>query len=194
MKNLLAFLVAHTRRETGQEGAGFELRVAVFRRSGKTPVPLVEALDADGIEHRWIEERHRYDSRIFAQVIQIARDWQIDLVQTHGVKSHFALRASGLYCSRPWIAFHHGYTLTDMKMRVYNQCDRWSLRRARALVAVSRSTARQLERFGFSGDAARIQRAGSTHAGERARGPRDSPQPRRARRRSARPRRGPAVA
>jgi glycosyltransferase involved in cell wall biosynthesis len=57
------------------------------------------------------------------------------LIQTHGVKSHFvvALAKDG---SLPWIAFHHGYSYTDFKMRVYNQFDRYSLRRASYVVTV----------------------------------------------------------
>jgi glycosyltransferase involved in cell wall biosynthesis len=150
VKNLLAFA-----REA-REGSGLELRIAAFRRGGRTPEPLAAALDAAGIERRWIDERHRYDPRIFAQVREIARDWRIDLVQTHSVKSHFVVRASGLYRARPWIAFHHGYTRTDLKMRLYNLCDRWSLRTARTVVTVSRAAAVQLERIGLPGTAVHI--------------------------------------
>ena len=155
VKNLLAF-ARDACGARGATGAGLELGVATFRRAGRSLKALWEALDDAGIEHRCIEERRRYDTRVFAQVRQTAQEWQADLLQTHAVKSHFVLRASGLYRVRPWIAFHHGYTLTDLKMRLYNQCDRWSLRRAHALVAVSRSTTRQLARLGFSSDAVRI--------------------------------------
>ena len=41
-------------------------------------------------------------------------------MQTHAVKSHFLLYLSGLWKARPWVAFHHGYTTTDLKMRAYN--------------------------------------------------------------------------
>jgi glycosyltransferase involved in cell wall biosynthesis len=49
-------------------------------------------------------------------------------VQTHGVKSHFLLRLSGVWRSRPWVAYHHGYTAEGWRMRGYNQLNRWSLR------------------------------------------------------------------
>jgi glycosyltransferase involved in cell wall biosynthesis len=35
-----------------------------------------------------------------------------------------------------WVAYHHGYTDPDFKMRVYNQLDRWSLPRADRVVTV----------------------------------------------------------
>jgi glycosyltransferase involved in cell wall biosynthesis len=48
----------------------------------------------------------------------------------------------------PWVAFHHGYTTTDLKMRVYNQLDRWSLRSAERVVTVSQAFAHSLVRDG----------------------------------------------
>ncbi len=60
-----------------------------------------------------------------------------DILQTHAVKSHLLLRSSGLHLTHPWVAFHHGYTWPDLRARVYNQLDRWSLRAARRVVTVS---------------------------------------------------------
>src|SRR5207244_790974 len=45
---------------------------------------------------------------------------------------------------RPWVAFHHGYTTTDRKMRFYNQLDRLSLRAPARLMTVSEAFERQL--------------------------------------------------
>ena len=71
-----------------------------------------------------------------------------NIVQTHNVKSHFLMRQSGLWRRQPWVAFHHGYTTTDLKMRVYNQLDRWSLRAAHCIITVSHAFARELARAG----------------------------------------------
>ena len=43
---------------------------------------------------------------------------------THNVKSHFFIRLSGIPRERLWLAFHHGYTTTDLKMRCYNAVNR----------------------------------------------------------------------
>jgi glycosyltransferase involved in cell wall biosynthesis len=59
-----------------------------------------------------------------------------DIVQTNNVKSHLLVRMTGLNRGRSWIAFHHGYTATDLKVKLYNQLDRWSLRAADRVVAV----------------------------------------------------------
>jgi glycosyltransferase involved in cell wall biosynthesis len=49
----------------------------------------------------------------------------------------------------PWIAFHHGYTSTYFRVRVYNQLDRWSLHGASRIVTVSDAFERQLRGLGI---------------------------------------------
>jgi glycosyltransferase involved in cell wall biosynthesis len=71
-------------------------------------------------------------------------EWKPDILQTHAVKSHFLIALSGLSRQFPWVAFHHGYTQPDLKMLLYNQLDRWSLRKPAALVTVSEAFRRQL--------------------------------------------------
>jgi glycosyltransferase involved in cell wall biosynthesis len=60
------------------------------------------------------------------------------------VKSHFLVWRSHIWRDFPWIAFHHGYTTTDRKMRVYNRLDRWSLPVADRLVTVCHAFAEEL--------------------------------------------------
>jgi glycosyltransferase involved in cell wall biosynthesis len=64
------------------------------------------------------------------------------------IKSHFLAKLSGLGKRLPWVAYHHGYTTTDIKMRVYNQLNRWSLPSAARVVTVCRPFAEQLARAG----------------------------------------------
>src|SRR5207237_2328886 len=66
------------------------------------------------------------------------------IVVTHSVKSHFLLLRSRLWRTYPWVAFHHGYTTTDPKMRLYNRFDRWSLPKANRIVTVCQAFAREL--------------------------------------------------
>ena len=71
------------------------------------------------------------------------------------MKSHFLVRKSGLNRLAPWVAFHHGYTWPDLRARLYNQLDRWSLRAASRVVTVSQPFRRELIRHGVP--AARIE-------------------------------------
>jgi glycosyltransferase involved in cell wall biosynthesis len=101
-----------------------------------------------------IYEKRRFDTAVLPQLAAAIERRQPLIVQTHNVKSHFLMRYSDLWQKYRWIAFHHGYTSTDLKMRLYNQLDRWSLRKAVHLVTVCGPFQRQLEERGV--DAARI--------------------------------------
>lgn len=140
-KNLLQFAqLARTIDEP------VEVTVATFHRSGDPEIFEQEAERAGVAVHR-IEERGRFDRSVVAALRELHRRLQPDLVQTHAVKSHLLARLAGL---QPWVAFHHGYTWPDLRARVYNQADRWSLRRAPAVLTVSQPFAAELNRMGVS--------------------------------------------
>ncbi|HVF89858.1 MAG TPA: glycosyltransferase, partial [Blastocatellia bacterium] len=101
-------------------------------------------------------ERFRFDARVISALGRIIESRAPDIVQTHNVKSHFLFRLSSPARRRPWIAFHHGYTTTNLKMRAYNQLDRWSLRAADRVVTVSHAFARDLARLGVRPDRIRV--------------------------------------
>jgi glycosyltransferase involved in cell wall biosynthesis len=116
---------------------------------------VAAALEA-GVQVDLVDERFRFDPGVIARLRQIVEDRTPDIIQTHNVKSHFLMRASGLGRRFPWVAFHHGYTDTDLKMRAYNKLDRWSLPHADRVVTVSRAFATQLERKGVRADRIRV--------------------------------------
>jgi len=134
--------------------APVEIIVATFQRQSK-PNDFTRAVEAAGIPLHIIHERRAFDTGVVAQMRRIVEQVQPDILQTHAIKSHFLMRASGLWKRRPWIAFHHGYTFTDAKQKLYNQLDRWSLRKSRRVITVSRAFARQLADIGV--DAGRIE-------------------------------------
>jgi len=95
-----------------------ELTIATFRR-GATPGAdrFLEAAYAARIPVDVIPERAPFDTQHLPRLRAIVRERAPDLIQTHNTKSHFLVRLSGLWRERPWVAFHHGYTTTDFKMR-----------------------------------------------------------------------------
>lgn len=144
-------------RTTGAVGAPLirvERSIVTFRRRssgaerGELPDRFVEAVQQSGIDLDLITERFRFDPRVVSQLVEVLRRRAPDIVQTHGVKSHFLMRLSGLGRRYRWIAFHHGYTAEDRKMRLYNQLDRWSLAAADRVVTVCRSFADDLVETG----------------------------------------------
>jgi glycosyltransferase involved in cell wall biosynthesis len=151
-KNLIGF-VARARSPEFAAALGLprvETSVVTFERGGAngTPNAFVAAARDAGIDVDVIPERFRFDPRVLDGLRRVVARRAPDLIQTHMVKSHFLLRLSGLSRTRPWVAFHHGYTATDAKMRIYNQLDRWSLPAATRVLTVCGPFAEQLARAG----------------------------------------------
>lgn len=114
------------------------------------PNAFVEAAQQAGITVHVIGERFRFDTRVLRLLRQIVAEQQPDIIETHNLKAHFLLKWSRLYQQHRWVAFHHGYTSTDLKMLAYNQLNRWSLPTADRVVAVCQHFARDLCRQGVA--------------------------------------------
>jgi len=94
-----------------------------------------------------IHERDRFDTSVIPQLRVACQKRGADVVWSNSVKSHFLVRLAGLNRSMKWVAFHHGYTTTDIKVRAYNQLDRWSLLRADRVITSSRAFVGELVRM-----------------------------------------------
>ena len=122
--------------------------VTFEREGGGSGNPFLAALRAAGIPAISIRQRSVTDRHTLEGLRAAVETIAPDILQTHAVKSHFLVRLSGLGARLPWIAFHHGYTTPDLKMRLYNQLDRWSLRAPDRILTVSRAFESQLRDAG----------------------------------------------
>jgi len=139
--------------EFGQRARlGVDLSVVAYLRGEQGETEFIRTARGAGLRVDLVHERGRFDLSIASKLRELVRLRAADIVQTHNTKSHFFLRYSGIWRERPWVAFHHGYTTPDLKMRLYDQTDRWSLRAARHLVTVCGPFADQLARRGISRD------------------------------------------
>ena len=157
-KNLLAFC---RRAAAGPVGEGLprvEATIVTFERAGadRAPNAFVDAARDAGLETEVLRERFRFDTRVVGELRRVVERRAPDLLQTHMVKSHFFARLSGLGRRLPWVAYHHGYTTTDLKMRAYNQLNRWSLPSAARVVTVCGPFAEQLARTGVKRERIRV--------------------------------------
>jgi glycosyltransferase involved in cell wall biosynthesis len=149
-KNVLEFHRAA--RELGEQSREFPSLaacVATFERNrdgSQPPNEFVAAARQLELEVVVIPERRRFDLGTIPAIRNLVALQNPDVVVTHSVKSHFLLWRSRVWRDYPWVAFHHGYTTTDLKMRAYNRLDRWSLPAADRLVTVCEAFARELAR------------------------------------------------
>jgi glycosyltransferase involved in cell wall biosynthesis len=146
-KNFIEFASRAT--GTPQSSVRADVVVATFHRgSGAPSNNFVVACQESGLKVHVLHERFLFDLAVIPAIRKLVVCYQPDIIQSHAVKSHFLIRLSGAYRERLWIAFHHGYTWTNPRTRLYNQLDRWSLRAASKVVAVCGTFASTLESIG----------------------------------------------
>jgi glycosyltransferase involved in cell wall biosynthesis len=159
-KNLLEF----AKRARGPFAGGpleglpsVEVCIAAYRRGGEKESPFIQAARAAGLEVEIIPEQGRFDRSIPDQLRRLVARRSPDIIQTHNIKTHFFLRVSGIWKTTPWLAFHHGFTSENLRMRMYNATSRWSMRAAYQAVTVCEPFVRQLEERGLDRKRIRVR-------------------------------------
>ena len=130
---------------------GVETQIATFLR-GEDSNLFIETARSRGIPINPVLEQRRYDHGVLRALPELVSKLEPDVIQTHAVKSHFLVRRAELPRRVPWVAFHHGYTWTSSRTRMYNLLDRWSLRSAIKIVTVSRTYKAELQQKGVPSD------------------------------------------
>ncbi len=149
-KNLIRF-ASHNRDRLEFRFFAYS-RAASEAEAARHSDPFIEAARHAGIPVSIVWERARFDRSVLSRLTEHLAAFAPDVVQTHSVKSHFLLSRAHKAVARPWLAFHHGYTAEDLKMRLYNQLDRFSLPRATSVITVCQAFAQDLMRYGIPHD------------------------------------------
>jgi glycosyltransferase involved in cell wall biosynthesis len=134
----------------------FDVSILTFDR-GQGETALTAAIRDTGAALDVVNERGRFDSDVIPQLRAIVAERRADVIWTNSVKSHFLVRWAGVNRQARWVAFHHGYTATDLKMRLYNQLDRWSLAGADRVVTSSAAFVDELHRGDVSARSIHVQ-------------------------------------
>ncbi len=151
-KNLLQF--AQRTRTAEGSSQKLDFTIATYTRSEGPPRSdaLFAAAESAGISASLIRERRKFDHSALVQITRLFDEVKPDVIQTHNSKSHFFVRLLRLHRRVPWIAFHHGYTKTDLKMELIHRLDRWSLRGAHRVVTVCAPFREELVSIGVKPD------------------------------------------
>lgn len=86
-----------------------------------------------------IRQHCALDFGLIRQGLAIARSERCDILQSHGYKSHVLCAAIHFVTKIPWIAFVHGWTSEDFKVRCYHTLEKCLVPAATRVVAVSES-------------------------------------------------------
>ena len=155
-KNLIA--LAQQARASQAEVSPVQFSICTFLRGRGTETnAFIKRVECAGLDLHPIAERFAFDARIIPQIRAVVQTVRPHLIQSHSCKSHFLVRFTGMHRDCRWVAFHHGYTCTDVKNRLYNQLDRWSLRAADRVITVCAPFASHLRKIGVPPDRIIIQ-------------------------------------
>jgi glycosyltransferase involved in cell wall biosynthesis len=152
-KNLIGF----ARWLNTPEGmrTGVRMSFATFDRNAREDKAdsFIGTARAAGIDTHVIREKRRFSVDVIPQLRQLVAATNPDIIQTHNGKSHLLIKLlPGLRLQRQWFAFQHGYTAIDLKLRLYNQVDRLTLRSADRVISVCQAFAPKLVEYGVKSE------------------------------------------
>ena len=131
------------------ESTGVHITVITFQRRGRTPSPFPAHLEQAGVECIVIPERGTTDVGVLSRLKATLDVLNPHIVQTHSYRPAALVTAlQVMRPRRPWIAFFHGATAENKKVRFYNWLDRRLVRFADRVVVMSRAEVERLRRLG----------------------------------------------
>jgi glycosyltransferase involved in cell wall biosynthesis len=134
-KNLIEF-AERARAGSGDIPAAAVSIITFQRYPDFDPNAFIREAKSTGLTVHVIKERRAFDFGVIPQLQRLIRTNQPDIIQSHNLKSHFLTRLARIHHGRRWIAFHHGYTWTDLKLLTLNHLNRWSLRAPDRVITV----------------------------------------------------------
>ena len=124
----------------------YKVTVGSFTEEGRVP-EFIEVIAADGLSTRVFEVAGAYDAAAVRLIREYIRNEKIDILCTHDYRTHFwgwrARRGTGIR----WLAFSRGFTLDNMKVRLYHYLEKVLIRRADHIAAVSAAQKKKLTRL-----------------------------------------------
>jgi len=96
-----------------------------------------------------LKQNHYYDPTLISQTKELVKRHNFNIIQTHGHKANFIARFLKNSIQIPWLCFVHGWTDEDLKIRLYNRIDRWAIKGAHRVVAVSEDMKAKLVKIGI---------------------------------------------
>lgn len=123
------------------------ITLAVFQRASDA-TPLVRIARRLQVPTLVVPDRFPGDPRTALALARLAAQPGIEILQTHGYKANVLAALVAPIVRRPWVAFVHGDTWENSKVRAYFALERLAIRRADRIVVVCHQMARVLAASG----------------------------------------------
>lgn len=128
----LISLVRHIRKNADVPG------VVIFHRKGRPESDFSRALKKAGIEPLTISESYPFDLQAMYALKNLITRHRPDIIQTHGYKATFYLMLIKIFRGDgKWIAWIHGWTAENMKVRIFHEIEKMAIHRAEKVICVS---------------------------------------------------------
>lgn len=134
---------------------GALITLAIFQR-GPDVTPLVRAACGRQIPTLTVPDRFPGDPRTARALARLAAQPGIEILQTHGYKANVLAALVAPMARRPWVAFVHGDTWENRKVRAYFVLERLAIRRADHIVVVCQQMAHALRAHGVPAERIRV--------------------------------------
>jgi glycosyltransferase involved in cell wall biosynthesis len=122
----------------------FDYLLCAFQHASPGSSEFIDACRERGYNLTIVEQRGIRDIAFISRVAASFYSSGCNLLQTHGYKGHVIGYLLRKRLRVPWIAFSHGWTHENIKVRAYNAMGRWCMMRADAIVAVSKPLADEI--------------------------------------------------
>jgi glycosyltransferase involved in cell wall biosynthesis len=126
--------------------AGYKIIVGSFSENGISP-KFLDAIAADNIETHLFDVKNAYDFGAIGFVRKYLKENNINILCTHDYRSHFIGYRAVRRTQAGWVAFSRGWTKDSLRVRLYTWLEKFIVRFADHIVAVSEAQKRKLVRL-----------------------------------------------
>ncbi len=123
-----------------------ELHIASFSERNRSP-EFLKVIEADGIPVHLIDVSSAYDRGAIGKLRDLLDRSEINILCTHDYRSHLIGWLAARGSAVRWIAFSRGFTQDNWKIRLYHGIEKFIIRFADRVVAVSASQAEKLRQL-----------------------------------------------
>ncbi len=127
----------------------FDYLICNFSVKGQQGSDFEQEAKRRNLNLHFLKQNHFYDPTLILQTKELIKSHNFNIIQTHGHKANFIARFVKRKIQIPWVCFVHGWTDEDLKIRLYNRIDRWAIKSAHRIVAVSEAMKAKLVKNGI---------------------------------------------